>query len=192
MGSTLAGIALAGDPRRSERARCATSASRRSARSCCRACSAHGVGLVVERGALGSATFVALAVAVAARDVGAFLVGRRFGRTPLAPRLSPAKTRAGPIGSLLGAAVGVAAVRAGPDRRLRRRRSRSLLVPIVAIGAIWGDLFESAAKREAGREGRRPWLPGFGGILDRVDSLLITLPLAYWALRLADLAGKPT
>ena len=62
----------------------------------------------------------------------------------------------------------------------------------MAIGAIWGDLFESAAKREAGEKDAGHWLPGFGGILDRVDSLLITLPLAYWALRLADLAGQPT
>ena len=151
---------------------------------------AHGIGLVVERGALGSATFVALAVAVAAADVGAFLVGRRFGRTPLAPRLSPAKTRAGAVGSLLGAAVGVALF--APVLMSGFGAGFTIaLIPIVAIGAIWGDLFESAAKREAGQKDAAQWLPGFGGILDRVDSLLITLPLAYWALRLADVAGKP-
>jgi phosphatidate cytidylyltransferase len=152
---------------------------------------AHGIGLVVEHGELGSATFVALAAAVAAADVSAFLIGRRYGRTPLAPRLSPAKTRAGAVGSLVGAAVGIAVFAPvliggfGAGFTLA-------LVPIVAVGAIWGDLFESAAKREAGQKDAGRWLPGFGGILDRVDSLLITLPLAYWALRLVDLVGTPS
>lgn len=149
---------------------------------------AHGVALVVERGPLGAATFVALAVAVAFSDVGAFLVGRRFGRTPLSPLLSPSKTRAGVAGNLLGAAVGVAAFGPvlvtgfGPGFTL-------LLVPIIALGAVWGDLLESAAKRESGQKDAGRWLPGFGGILDRIDSLLITLPLVFWALRLVDLVG---
>jgi phosphatidate cytidylyltransferase len=147
---------------------------------------AHGVALVVERGALGAATFVALAVAVAASDVGAYVVGRRFGRTPLAPRLSPSKTRAGLVGNLAGAALGVAAF--APVLITGFGIGFTLaLVPIVAIGAVWGDLIESAAKREAGQKDAGGWLPGFGGILDRVDSLLITLPLAYWSLRLVDL-----
>ena len=148
----------------------------------------HGVALVAERGALGAATFVALAVAVALSDVGAFLVGRRFGRTQLSPLLSPAKTRAGVGGNLAGAALGVAlfapvlvgSFGIGPT---------ALLVPIVAIGAVWGDLLESAAKREAGQKDAGRWLPGFGGILDRIDSLLVVLPLTYWALRLVDLAA---
>ena len=149
---------------------------------------AHAVTLVVERGALGAAMFVALAVAVAFSDIGAFIVGRRFGRTPLSPLLSPAKTRAGVVGNLVGAAVGIAifapvlVVGFGPGLAL-------LLIPIVAVGAVWGDLLESAAKREAGRKDAGGWLPGFGGILDRIDSLLVVLPLAYWALRLVDLAG---
>jgi phosphatidate cytidylyltransferase len=149
---------------------------------------AHGVALVVERGQLGAATFVALAVAVACSDVGAFLVGRRFGRTPLSPLLSPSKTRAGVVGNLLGAAVGVAVFAPvlvsgfGLGFAL-------LLVPIIALGAVWGDLLESAAKRESGQKDAGRWLPGFGGILDRIDSLLITLPLVFWALRLVDLVG---
>jgi len=149
---------------------------------------AHGIGLVVERGQLGSATFVALAVAVAAADVGAFLIGRRFGRTPLAPRLSPAKTRAGAVGSLLGAVVGIAIFAPVLVGGFGAAFTIAL-VPVVAVGAIWGDLFESAAKREAGQKDAGRWLPGFGGMLDRVDSLLITLPLAYWALWIVDRTG---
>jgi phosphatidate cytidylyltransferase len=147
---------------------------------------AHGVALVVERGALGNAVFVALAVAVAGSDVGAFVVGKRFGRTPLSPVLSPTKTRAGVVGNLLGAALGIAAFApvlvAGFGAGVVL-----LLVPIVALGAVWGDLLESAAKREAQQKDAGQWLPGFGGILDRIDSLLITLPLAFWALRIVDL-----
>jgi phosphatidate cytidylyltransferase len=152
---------------------------------------AHGVALVVERGALGSAVFVALAVAVAASDVGAFVVGKRFGRTPLSPILSPAKTRAGVVGNLLGAAIGVAAF--GPVLVAGFGVGVVLLlVPIVALGAVWGDLLESAAKREAQQKDAGHWLPGFGGILDRIDSLLITLPLVFWALRIVDLVkGTP-
>ena len=151
---------------------------------------AHGVALVVERGVLGATTFVALAVAVAFSDVGAFLVGRRFGRTPLSPLLSPSKTRAGVVGNLLGAALGVAVFSPVlvPGFGLG---FVLLLVPIIGLGAVWGDLLESAAKREAGQKDAGRWLPGFGGILDRIDSLLITLPLVYWALRLVDLARAP-
>lgn len=147
---------------------------------------AHGVGLVVERGDLGAATFVALAVGAAGSDVGAFIVGRRFGRTPLAPRLSPNKSREGLAGNFLGAALGIA-----PFAPVLAPAFGGafvvVLVGLVGLGAVWGDLLESAAKREAGRKDAGAWLPGFGGILDRIDSLLIVLPLAYWALRLVDL-----
>ena len=147
----------------------------------------HGIGLVLDRGEIGSVLFVALAVGAAGSDVGAFLVGRRFGRTPLAPRLSPNKTRAGVVGNLLGAALGILVFAPvlvpglGPLFVLA-------LVPIVGLGALWGDLLESAAKREAGVKDAGAWLPGFGGILDRIDSLLVVLPLTYWSLRLVDLA----
>jgi len=149
---------------------------------------AHGIALTVERGELGAATFVALAVAAAGSDVGAFVVGRRFGRTPLAPRLSPTKTRAGAVGNVLGAAIGIAVF--APVLVTGFGVGFTIaLVPIVALGSVWGDLLESAAKREAGQKDAGRWLPGFGGLLDRIDSLLITLPLAYWTLRLVDLAG---
>jgi phosphatidate cytidylyltransferase len=142
----------------------------------------HAVLLSVELGGLGITLFVALAVSSAGSDVGAFVVGRRFGRTPLAPRLSPNKTREGVVGNVLGAIVGLI-----PFAPLLMPAFSlwSLLIigGLVAIGALWGDLFESAVKREAGVKDAAHWLPGFGGILDRIDSLLLVVPLVYWAIR---------
>jgi len=143
----------------------------------------HGVALGVERGEAGLALVLALAVACAFSDVGAFSVGRTFGRTPLAPHLSPNKTREGVVGNVVGAAVGIApfvpaiAPSFGVPFLLA-------LAPVVAAGAVWGDLLESAAKREAGVKDTGQWLPGFGGILDRIDSLLVTVAIAYWVARL--------
>ncbi len=144
---------------------------------------AHGVALAVERGSAGVALVIALAVACAFSDVGAFVVGRTFGRTPLAPRLSPNKTREGVAGNLAGAAIGVALFLPAlvPSFGVP---FCAALVPLVAGGALWGDLLESAAKREAQAKDAGAWLPGFGGILDRIDSLLVTVALAYWIARL--------
>lgn len=148
----------------------------------------HGVLLAFERGPLGVTLFAALAVACAGSDVGAFVIGRRFGRTPLAPQLSPSKTREGVVGNVLGAAVGIAPF-VGLLVPLLGPVSIIAIVGLVAIGALWGDLFESALKREAGVKDAAQWLPGFGGILDRIDSLLIVVPLVYWALRIRDLVA---
>ena len=146
---------------------------------------AHGVALAAERGESGVLLVAAVCLGCAGSDVGAFIVGKRFGSVPLAPSLSPNKTREGLIGNILGAAVGIAILVpalssvGGPLLFVG-------LVVIVGLGSVWGDLLESAAKREFGVKDAGSWLPGFGGILDRVDSLLLALPLTYWALRLAD------
>ena len=58
---------------------------------------------------------------------------------------------------------------------------------IVALGAVWGDLFESALKREFGEKDAGSWLPGFGGLLDRIDSLILVVPLVYYLFRAAGL-----
>ncbi len=143
----------------------------------------HGLALAADLDGPGIALFVAVAVACAGADVGAFVVGRRFGREPLAPRLSPSKTRAGVAGNVIGAAIGLVPLLPAlvPTFGVG---FVAALVPLVAAGSVWGDLLESAVKREAGVKDAGSWLPGFGGILDRVDSLLVTVALAYWAVRI--------
>ncbi len=112
-----------------------------------------------------------LCLAVATADVGAWCTGTGLRRwsalaRPLTP-LSPAKTRGGVIGSLLGAAAVLAI---GGEFDLR-------LVLAVGVGAVLGDLLESMAKRQAGVKDAGHVLPGFGGLLDRIDSLLLVLPI---------------
>lgn len=144
---------------------------------------AHAVALGVVFGEPGLALVVALAVGCAFSDVGAFVVGRTFGRHQLAPSLSPNKTREGVVGNVVGAAVGIAPLLPAIVPVFGWPYCLAL-VPLVAGGSLWGDLLESAAKREAGVKDAGRWLPGFGGILDRVDSLLITVALGYWITRL--------
>lgn len=110
--------------------------------------------------------------AAAAADVAAYVGGkslRRFGwaRRPLSP-LSPNKTVGGLVGAVVGAVLMLLVLGAlSPG-----------MVVAVALGGVLGDLLESMMKRRAGVKDAGAWLPGFGGLLDRVDSLLVVLPLA--------------
>ena len=111
--------------------------------------------------------------AAAATDVAAWCGGKglrrfRWARHPLSP-LSPNKT----IGGLVGAIVGAFLV-----LTLLGTISVGLLIA-VAFGGVFGDLLESMVKRQAQVKDAGGWLPGFGGLLDRIDSLLLVLPLAY-------------
>jgi phosphatidate cytidylyltransferase len=145
----------------------------------------HGTLIAGEVAGGGTVLFV-LGVAVAFSDIGAYVAGRTFGRHPLAPLLSPHKTVEGLAGNLAGAALGLAVF-----LPVLPPLSPAILIalpPLVAVGAVWGDLFESALKREFGTKDAGSWLPGFGGLLDRIDSLILVLPLAYYGLRAADLA----
>lgn len=126
----------------------------------------------------GPGLLLALGLAVALSDVGAFTFGRLFGRRALAPRLSPSKTWAGALGNLVGAALGIALL----TQHVPAGVPIVALVVLTALGAIWGDLLESLLKRAAQVKDSGAWLPGFGGLLDRLDSLLLVLPLAYTLL----------
>ncbi|MEW1545484.1 phosphatidate cytidylyltransferase [Streptomyces tsukubensis] len=117
-------------------------------------------------------TAVAVGLAVALGDVGAWCGGTALGRRgplarPLSP-LSPNKTWAGVAGAALATGSVLLAVGAF---------SPALWAAVLA-GGVLGDLLESMVKREAGVKDAGDWLPGFGGLLDRIDSLLPALLLA--------------
>lgn len=124
------------------------------------------------------------AMCVWATDTFAYFVGRTWGRHPLAPTLSPGKTIEGALGGLFGAmGVGLAF-----GLWIHLSASHSLIVGLIAgLAGQVGDLFESALKRELGIKDFGRIMPGHGGILDRADSLLFVIPLAYLYLRLAGL-----
>jgi phosphatidate cytidylyltransferase len=101
-------------------------------------------------------------------DIGAYFVGRRFGRRKLAPSISPGKTVEGLYGgiaaaTLLGGAWAIAA---------KLGIALLALAPVLAIAAQAGDLFESGMKRRARVKDSGTWLPGHGGVLDRLDGLV--------------------
>ena len=129
----------------------------------------------------GHGILLALGTAVALSDVAAFCAGRIAGRHPLAGRVSPAKTWEGVAGNLAGAYAGFALMSFATPPGLNVA-VRWLLPAVVAAGCVWGDLVESLIKRHAGVKDAGAWLPGFGGLLDRIDSLLVVLPLAYTVL----------
>ena len=131
----------------------------------------------------GSGLLVAMGLGVAMSDVGAFTVGKLLGRHKLLPRVSPNKTWEGVAGNFAGAYLGVALTHyALPDSGFL---PLMIALPLViSVGAIWGDLVESAIKREFQAKDAGTWLPGFGGLLDRIDSLLIVAPLTYYVARI--------
>jgi phosphatidate cytidylyltransferase len=113
-------------------------------------------------------------VLVWAADIGAFFVGRAVGRVRLAPRVSPGKTWEGVIGGLVTAAC--AAV-AGALWFERPMTAFVALCLAAALGSVVGDLTVSMFKRHAGLKDSSDLLPGHGGILDRVDSMMAAAPL---------------
>lgn len=129
----------------------------------------------------GSGILLALGMAVALSDIMAFAVGSLFGRHPLAPRLSPGKTAEGLMGNLLGAYLGMGIMSFALPGSLPPAATVALPL-VIAAGCVWGDLVESLMKRQFGVKDAGTCLPGFGGILDRIDSLLVVLPLSYTLL----------
>ena len=124
--------------------------------------------------AFGAEWVLYLFLVVAAADVGAYFVGRRFGRVKLAPQVSPGKTWEGLIGGLaLVALVGAggAAWFGVPVLGLL-----GLALAVAGISVV-GDLGISMLKRSAGLKDTGQLFPGHGGVLDRIDSLLAAIPL---------------
>ena len=118
-----------------------------------------------------------------ASDIGAFFVGRALGKRKLMPSVSPGKTVAGAVGGLLATVlVGWLYARfvLTPSTQLAFVRGGVIVFSLlVSVAAQIGDLAESLLKREAGMKDSSHIIPGHGGVLDRFDSLLFVLPVAY-------------
>jgi phosphatidate cytidylyltransferase len=122
-------------------------------------------------------------------DIAAYFTGRSFGKHKLAPAISPGKTWEGVAGAVLGVSIYVALAALGSGLS-----ARYALPVVIAMSWLWvalsviGDLFESAIKRQAGVKDSGTLLPGHGGLLDRIDALTSTLPLAALVLLLQRMA----
>ena len=141
----------------------------------------------------GPSLVVYLLCVVWAGDIAALYVGRMWGRRKLAPALSPNKTWAGALGSV-GGSVAVAGALLGLASLVAQWNSAKLsfsdspwwywlaLAVVVNVAAQVGDLAESALKRSAGVKDSGNLLPGHGGMLDRIDALLLAAPVLWYAL----------
>ena len=120
-----------------------------------------------------------------AADTGAYFAGRTFGKRKLAPHISPGKTIAGLFGGLITAPlVALLAVHLMPIAGIEP----AILIPLVLVTAlvsVGGDLLISLHKRTSGHKDSGKLLPGHGGILDRVDSLLAAAPFFALGVLLA-------
>ncbi|MBN2023230.1 MAG: phosphatidate cytidylyltransferase [Pirellulales bacterium] len=147
----------------------------------------------------GVEALVSLVVTAKMGDTGAYTVGRLVGRHKLAPVLSPGKTVEGLFGALLFSTFGAWLSFAWLVPWLARTASNAELVHatdaaaptwgwlvfglVIGLVGLLGDLAESLLKRDVGQKDSSRWMPGFGGVLDVLDSLLLTAPVAYvaWA-----------
>ncbi len=136
---------------------------------------------------------ISMLVVVKMADIGAYTIGRLFGKHKLAPKLSPGKTREGLVGGVLFSAIGAVALgfitlKVLPPLDKSHavhtvlRTSHWLLaayVITVSLTGTLGDLIESLLKRDFGRKDSSDWMPGFGGVLDLIDSPLLAAPVAW-------------
>jgi phosphatidate cytidylyltransferase len=147
----------------------------------------------------GPALVLFLMVCVWAGDIAALYFGRAFGKRKLAPRLSPGKTWVGSIASILGSMLVAGLVLYISDLLTTHGNTALhiseplwqslLLAAILNIAAQLGDLLESAIKRGAGVKDSGTMLPGHGGILDRIDALLLAAPVLWFILLIKDYFG---
>lgn len=112
-----------------------------------------------------------------AADTFAYFTGRRFGGAKLAPSISPGKTWAGFWGGLFGVVVLALAMAPVLDVALAQLPVLIAISLVAGLASVLGDLFESLIKRQAGAKDSGALLPGHGGMLDRLDSIVAALPV---------------
>ncbi len=126
----------------------------------------------------GAAVLLVLFLSTVVSDTAQYYAGRRFGRRPLSPVISPKKTVEGAVGGVLATAA-VMPWLGGWGLPGAGGVALALVGAALAVVGIVGDLFESQLKRSAGVKDSSALLPGHGGVLDRVDSLLFTGAVFY-------------
>lgn len=135
---------------------------------------------------MGLFALLCLMVVVKLSDAGAYFAGRNFGRTKMAPILSPKKTIEGAIGGFLAAWVGAAFMFHFLAPRMLGSQAPQVSWLVcgffgmsLAAAGIIGDLFESLLKRDAEVKDSSSWLPGLGGVLDVLDSVIAAAPVCF-------------
>ncbi len=128
---------------------------------------------------LGKQWIFLLLIAVMACDSMAYFVGRKLGRRKLYPLVSPNKSVEGAVGGIFGAVIGVylAMLLFMPEIGFF---DGFLVAVVISVFGQIGDLFESLLKRSCGVKDSGTLIPGHGGLLDRLDSLLFVFPLVYY------------
>lgn len=118
-------------------------------------------------------------VTIMANDIGAYFVGRAIGRRKLAPRVSPGKSVEGFVGGLVVGVLGALAWKYGAFEELPAWHAIALGAAMGVLGPV-GDLCESLLKRGSNVKDAASILPGHGGFLDRLDSMLLNAPVLYY------------
>ena len=114
-------------------------------------------------------------------DTGAYLVGRSVGRRPMAPSISPNKTWEGSLGGFASAVAAALVLGLVFDLGVPAWQ-QAMIGGVVGVVGQWGDLIESKLKRIADLKDASSIIPGHGGLLDRLDSVLLTLPAVYYLI----------
>ncbi|BCN93438.1 phosphatidate cytidylyltransferase [Thiomicrorhabdus immobilis] len=140
------------------------------------------VAMAQFRGEFGPLILLLSLLLVWSIDTGAFFSGKRFGKTKLAVHVSPGKTWEGVVGGgLLTLIISLIVLYSLQPTLKIPMVFLGLLLTLIALFSVFGDLFESVLKRQVGLKDSGNILPGHGGILDRIDSLLIAVPMLYLA-----------
>jgi len=132
--------------------------------------------------ALGKEYIFMLYTCVWLADGGAFYIGTYMGKNKLYPSISPNKTWEGAYGSLLGGALGAVIIRAVFNMPVSLTAAAAIGV-VIGVTALVGDLIESMFKRDAGVKDSGVFIPGHGGMLDKLDGMLVAGPVLYLIVR---------